>query len=742
VSDGGGLPDRYVETAFKVQVKRRPSNLLCAPLYGVAGKDVGVLRSLLRGRGCPTTLTRVGGELMLCCVPSDECAEILKEHVGTKVSPRSLGEDALRGIVHDAIRLELLRKSGSFRIVSQRIVDVQSVRNIIRGLFVKYNAYKTRVVRYKHLLYFAVDRAYKLEPAPEANLRNIAEKWPEILEDVDWVKVVEGSRRAFMLTHRECDSSQRVLAERLLKFMEVRTDSINWEEAVLYEVQPHPLSYTFKFALKQYNLLIGEGVACLPDVVLYPVASLDTVKSVAKALNKEVDLKLTLSPQKRLEEARALVSRVAGEIAFGDLELLLDESVLEIPSGSEDLVTARASLYVHKLGAEEPKIVEVFNPRDVYEAIQAPKTHREKIRVALVRRKDVEAERLGDRAEGEIMAFKNSLESRLRRETGFEVEVGDEAFEGSLEDIDSVENFANQLKSSNYDAVIAPVTTTREYAFFEFYAAKLGLLPQSIDLSKPTELRWRALPIARHFEYKLGFRLALVAEYPPMLNGRMIGALDATPIRFRGYAKMGVTPVISDPSCTDIEYLDPVIGENEEEVIRGGLRALADKHGKMLVYVNRAWLRREVLEEAGERFDDLVVVTVSRQGIPRLVKVAGGSAKLPERGVFVWHGVEEVGSFREYSYVGVTNIVERSDLTPITGVYRVYVPKDVELDAGTRAALLSYIQSSTMVFVESPMHLPSLPQPLHEADRLSKKLSKIARWVSIPELRRDILKNL
>jgi hypothetical protein len=75
----------------------------------------------------------------------------------------------------------------------------------------------------------------------------------------------------------------------------------------------------------------------------------------ARALNKEVDLKLTLSPQKRLEEARALVSRVAGEIAFGDLELLLDENVLEIPAGSEDLIATKASLYVHRLGAKEPE---------------------------------------------------------------------------------------------------------------------------------------------------------------------------------------------------------------------------------------------------------------------------------------------------------------------------------------------------------------------------------------------------
>jgi hypothetical protein len=742
VSGGGGLPDRYVETAFKVQVKRRPSNLLCAPLYGATGKDVGVLRSLLRGRDCPTTLTRVGGELMLCCVPDDECAEILEKYVGTEIRPRALSEDALRGVVHDAIRLELLKKSRSFRIVSQRIIDIQSRDVIIRELFVKYNAYKTRVLRYKGLLYFAVDKAYKLEPAPEVNLRNIAERLPEILENVDQVKVVEGSRRAFMLTHSKCGGSQKELAKRLLEFMGVRADSINWEEAVLYEVQPHPLSYTFRFMLKQNNLLTGEGVTCLPDVVLYPVASLDTVKSVAKALNKEIDLGLTLSPQERLEEARGLASRVAGEIAFGDLELLLDENVLEIPAGSEDLVATKASLYVHRLGAEEPEIAEVFNPRDTYEAIRAPKTHGEKIRVALVRRKDVEAERLGDQAEREITAFKNSLESRLRRETELEVEVENEAFEGGLEDRDSVENFADQLKSSNYDAVVAPVISAREYALFEFYAAKLGLLPQSIDLSKPTELRWRALPIARHLEYKLGFRLALVADYPPILSGRKIGALDATPIKFRGYAKMGVTPVISDPSCTDIEYLDPVIGENEEEVIRGGLSVLADKHSKMLVYVNRAWLRREVLEEAGERFDDPVVVAVSKQGIPRLVKVAGGSAKLPERGVFVWHGVEEVGSFREYSFVGVTNIVEEKDLTPVTGVYRVYVPKDVELDAGTRAALFSYVQSSTMVFVESPMHLPSLPQPLHEAHRLSKKLFKVARWVPIAELRRDILKNL
>jgi hypothetical protein len=47
-----------------------------------------------------------------------------------------------------------------------------------------------------------------------------------------------------------------------------------------------------------------------------------------------------------------------------------------------------------------------------------------------------------------------------------------------------------------------------------------------------------------------------------------------------------------------------------------------------------------------------------------------------------------------------------------------------------------------MVFVKLPLHSLSLTQSLHEAYMLSKKLSKIARWFSLTEMRRDTLKNL
>jgi len=50
--------------------------------------------------------------------------------------------------------------------------------------------------------------------------------------------------------------------------------------------------------------------------------------------------------------------------------------------------------------------------------------------------------------------------------------------------------------------------------------------------------------------------------------------------------------------------------------------------------------------------------------------------------------------------------------------------------------------SSTMIFVESPHFMPTLPQPLHEADRLSRKLHVISKHVIIERLKSNILELL
>jgi hypothetical protein len=110
-------------------------------------------------------------------------------------------------------------------------------------------------------------------------------------------------------------------------------------------------------------------------------------------------------------------------------------------------------------------------------------------------------------------------------------------------------------------------------------------------------------------------------------------------------------------------------------------------------------------------------------------------------GSFVKHGAISSGSFNVYHYIGVTNTIERYGLTPITASIRVYSRRRLS-DSGERV-LLGYVQSSTGIYVESPYNLPSLPQPLHEAHRLSRKLYKISRWgVIVEKLKPEVLRLL
>ena len=135
----------------------------------------------------------------------------------------------------------------------------------------------------------------------------------------------------------------------------------------------------------------------------------------------------------------------------------------------------------------------------------------------------------------------------------------------------------------------------------------------------------------------------------------------------------------------------------------------------------------------------------SKRGMPRLLKLQSGGQKisvsLPEGGSFVKHGMTSSGSFNVYHYIGVTNTIEKDDLTPITATLRVYTRR--RLSGSEEKALLGYVQSSTGIYVESPYNLPSLPQPLHEAHRLSRKLYKISRWgVRVEKLKPEVLGRL
>jgi hypothetical protein len=741
----------YVETAFKVTVEKHPEKMKCVPL-GDIELDIGFVRSELRGKECPSIITKKGSETYLCFLDStQECSSYIKGLCKGGCSQKEIDVERadVEKLAHEVIRIRLMEYD--YKVIKGKLVNVDSLSVIVPGYFNKFDAYKTSVTHFHGGILLAIDKSFKLEPDRKASLNKISEELgADVIESLGLVKVIEGDHRAFKPIDY-CDNVD--LARRMLRFLNIDLDRVDWSRSKIVKVQPHHLALSFIDQARRKDLLVMDGrgnyYTCLPDTLLYPVASLDNIKVIAGALGRDVSgvTKLTLPPQTRLDESLKLVRLIAGTLSLDDFEIHVADKPLLIHEDGSTLLRVQARLKRRSKGSE---IIDRFIPTMSYEPIIIPPGLNE-INIAIIRRKGLEEKYLRDRAGDLIMEFKQKLKSRLERETKVKVDVRDFHYDGELREIGKI---IKEGKGKGFDAhvVIAPFSDEREYAFFEYGVAREGLIPQALDLSKktprgePLSLMYGALPIARHIEYKLGFRLVEI-DYPSMLEDYVVVAVDATPLMLRGYSKLGVAPVLMDPSGLNLEYLDLVIGGNEEEVLDKVLDILSDKlrYRKVLFYVNRTSVPQDILDRYASKFEELLVVAFSKRGVPRLLKLQSWGQKisvsLPEGGSFVKHGVTGGGSFNVYHYIGVTNTIEKSDLTPITASIRVYTRR--RLSGSGERALLGYIQSSTGIYVESPLNLPSLPQPLYEAHRLSRKLYKISRWgVIVEKLKPEVLGRL
>ncbi|MFZ8795161.1 MAG: hypothetical protein ACO2O2_14950, partial [Acidilobaceae archaeon] len=558
----------YVETAFKVTVEKHPEKMKCVPL-GDIELDIGFVRSELRGKECPSIITKKGSETYLCFLDStQECSSYIEGLCKGGCSQKEIDVERadVEKLVHEVIRIRLMRHG--YKVIKGKLIDVDSLSVIVRGYFNRFDAYKTSLIHFHGGILLAIDKSFKLEPDRKASLNKISEELStDVIESLGFVKVIEGDHRAFKPIGY-CDNVD--LARRMLRFLNIDPDGVDWSRSKIVKVQPHHLALSFIDQARKKDLLLmddrGNYYTCLPVTLLYLVASLDNIKTVAGALGRDVSgvTKLTLPPQTRLDESLKLVGSIAGTLSLDDFEIYVADKPLLIHEDGSTLLRVQASLKRRSKGSE---IIDRFIPIMSYEPIIIPPGLNE-INVAIIRRKGLEEKYLGDRAGDLIREFKQKLKSRLERETKVKVDVRDFHYDGELREIGKI---IKEGKGKGFDAhvVIAPVFDEREYAFFEYGVAREGLIPQALDLSKktprgePLSLMYGALPIARHIEYKLGFRLVEI-DYPSMLEDHVVVAVDATPLMLRGYSKLGVAPVLMDPSGLNLEYLDLVVGGNEE----------------------------------------------------------------------------------------------------------------------------------------------------------------------------------
>ena len=673
----------YVETAFKVTVEKHPEKMKCVPL-GDIELDIGFVRSELRGKGCPSIITKKGNEAYLCFLDStQECSSYIEGLCKGGCSQKEIDVERadVEKLAHEVIRIRLMRHD--YKVIKGKLVDVDRLNVIVPGYFNRFDAYKTSLTHFQGGIFLAIDKSFKLEPGREASLSKISRKLgANVIESLGFVKVIGGDHRAFKPIGY-CDNVDLALARRMLRFLNIDPDGVDWSRSKIVKVQPHHLALSFIDQARKRGPLVmddrGNYYTCLPDTLLYLIASLDNIKTVAGALGYDVSgvTKLTLPPQTRLDESLKLVKLIAGTLSLGGLEIHVDDKPLLIYEDRGEALRVQASLKRRRDEGEE--VIHKFTPSNPYEPIVAPRDLSE-VNVAVIRRSSLEKKYVGSKADDLVEGFKRGLRRWLNREAKVRVTVEDFPYDGNLLNVDEV---VEEMRDKGFNAhvVIAPVFDEREYAFFEYGVAREGLIPQALDLSKktprgePLSLMYGALPIARHIEYKLGFRLVEI-DYPSMLEDYVVVAVDATPLMFRGYSKLGVAPVLMDPSGLDLEYLDLVVGGNEEEVLDKVLDILSDKleSGRVLIYVNRTSVPQDILDRYASKFEELLVVAFSKRGVPRLLKLRSEKPKISVSlpgGSFVKHGVTGGGSFNVYHYIGVTNTIEKSDFTLITAsMYR------------------------------------------------------------------------
>ena len=469
----------YVETAFKVTVEKHPEKMKCVSL-GDIELDIGFVRSELRGKGCPSIITKKGNEAYLCFLDStQECSSYIEGLCKGGCSQKEIDVERadVEKLAHEVIRIRLMEYD--YKVIKGKLVDVDSLSVIAPGYFNKFDAYKTSLTHFHGEILLAIDKSFKLEPGREASLSKISEKLgANVIESLGFVKVIGGDHRAFKPIGY-CDNVDLALARRMLRFLNIDPDGVDWSRSKIVKVQPHHLALSFIDQARKKDLLVMDGrgnyYTCLPDTLLYLVASLDNIKTIAGALGRDVSrvTKLTLSPQTRLDESLKLVGSIAGTLSLGGLEIHVDDKPLLIYENRGEALRVQASLKRRRGEGEE--VIHKFTPSNPYEPIVAPRGLSE-VNVAVIRRSSLEKKYVGSKADDLVEGFKRGLRRWLNREAKVRVTVEDFPYDGNLLNVDEV---VEEMRDKGFNAhvVIAPVFDEREYAFFEYGVAREGLIP-------------------------------------------------------------------------------------------------------------------------------------------------------------------------------------------------------------------------------------------------------------------------
>ncbi|MEM1690410.1 MAG: hypothetical protein QXF05_02485 [Thermofilaceae archaeon] len=590
----------------------------------------------------------------------------------------------------------------------------------------------------------ALDPCVKLEirlPLSELSLSEI--------NNIDNVKVRGLSPSMFKLLEviDEPSADQREIAAKTLEALRRFNPNLSVQYAGDRIAKVVPYSYQLLEYFKKANLMKFEpdsrqAFVYLYCTTLYPVASLDTLK----ALKVDIDskkLRFWMRPSERYEKAvnyyvrKILLGNENGKtVKIGSIRISIREEIVNI-NNQHNISYRVLAKKVRKDSDQHVRLTDI--PRKdlwIEKVLPIEIGLSPKVAVACTNTEAIEA----------LELLKKNLEHFLSCITKGKVEVTPLSKGRSSQPIfDSVKDVINLAKRSGFNAIVLVGRgDEEEYAWFEYELSSIDdriIVPQYIDgrkivtkskegdaggsYSTEEHIYNASYTVAKSILPKLGWRYIKLCV-PEALNEAVIVGIDKTHVTVGKGTGLAIAAVLQSADGLRMDHLPPLLVENEKDAVLQVAKMVKGKkenyNGPVIFCVNRCYVQTDIYTELRNLFgEQLIVVSASKtHSMSRLLE--------KERNTFVNPGLGSCAVLEEDErhgrYLVASTFINRD---------RTIRPVLVEiLNAGVNInvrEVLGYIFSTQALCIETPYYVASMPWPLHRADSLCKKISKITKHV-------------
>ncbi|MEM0047966.1 MAG: hypothetical protein QW464_03735 [Ignisphaera sp.] len=707
--------------AFPITISKAPSTIY---EYLVPEEYIGFARSLLYQENIPHAVERRDGVTGLIVYAADESDKLENRVGGAKkkqVKQAKLSPDIINRLISSAIRIAFINNgwvSSSSKLYNP---DKSEAQQLAKELALRYTAVR-----------IAVDdlgnetKALFIDPTSKIefiySLRYIHEKYPQQAEKIDFVKIM-GTTVSFYTVKSEVPETnieygdvieKAIETINMFRGTEIDTSLSRKTDNIVY-VTPKSvkLSTTLQNRIPGLPTIGKNRVAIpLPMEILTPVGSLDNI-----ALFEKVPI-LTKPPHERFKQALEILTNTILESVNnvkGMQVSINTQNIIEVPPSSVHLTQIKSKYwkwYPKFEGNSKRVLLVVTSPGNSKRYDRRCSIATDIIKSLAVSCRLLSSPRLVQ----EIM-FLDNLEDILKAYKDY-----DEKFAILLYD--------KSLDKEEIDDIIGR---------FEYKAASQGFYPHELGIETDIDeddfkrrIPFKIQSIIKDFATRIG-AIPNDLNPPSGLEDAYVVGIDATTVSVgRNQIYLGVVVVtVKADNIKDYSVEFKYIDESDIEVLTTIVEDIASRYKKALIMVNKSSIERFLEELEKEKLQNHVIVGISKtHSYSRILASASikGGAEIryvnpPRSGVFVELSPTWLKDIRISRYLGVTT-------NSIKGEYEKGTIRPVIVNIAGNAdhkRVLDYIQDLTHYASISTVWLPSIPWPLHKADKLCKKLNRIIK---------------